>query len=217
MAFGYEEKPHEYFHSMRPELEALVPSGIRTFLDIGCARGFFAARVKKKHKAEVWGVELMPEPAVEASAVLDNVLVGDVVQLLAQIPDRYFDCIALNDVLEHVVDPWDLLASLRTKLSGNGVVIASIPNVRYIVNLYQLLVEADWRYCEEGVLDRTHLRFFTRKSMRRLFTETGFEVITIQGAHATPSWKAKLVVILSLGLARDTRFLQFSIVARPAR
>ena len=81
------------------------------------------------------------------------------------LPDNNFDVVIFNDVLEHFENPWAVLENVKTKLNASGVVVASIPNVAYITNLVELILKKDWRYKPEGgILDKTHLRFFTKKS-----------------------------------------------------
>lgn len=92
----------------------------------------------------------------------------------------YFDCIILADVLEHLEDPLSTLRRLRGYLSPKGIVVASIPNVRYY-GVINMLVEGRWKYEDSGILDRTHLRFFTRKEMESLFRDAGFEITGICG------------------------------------
>jgi hypothetical protein len=94
-----------------------------------------------------------------------------------------FDCIVFNDVLEHMIDPWSVLATTRSLLSARGVVVASIPNIRHVSVLLPLLVRGRWSYMEWGVLDRTHLRFFTRRSMISMFEGAGYRV-----THIEPHW-----------------------------
>jgi 2-polyprenyl-3-methyl-5-hydroxy-6-metoxy-1,4-benzoquinol methylase len=81
------------------------------------------------------------------------------------LPEEAFDCIVCNDVLEHLITPWQVLGKLAILLKPGGHFVASIPNVQYWGVLKDLVFEGDWRYADEGVLDVTHLRFFTRRSI----------------------------------------------------
>lgn len=192
---------------------AFVPSSARRILDVGCGTGLFASRLKKKLSAEVWGIELEPEAAALASPRLDRVLAGDVLNLFGKLPKGAFDCIVLNDILEHLVEPEALLVGLRSKLAADGRLVASIPNVRYFPNLWELVIRGRWEYSDEGILDRTHLRFFTRRSMVKLFERCGYRLQSMTGIHATCSWKFRLVNILTLGRWWDMKYLQFACVA----
>jgi 2-polyprenyl-3-methyl-5-hydroxy-6-metoxy-1,4-benzoquinol methylase len=209
-------KPEGYYAQARPEMLPFIPKDAKRILDVGCSEGRFGLQLKEMLGAEVWGVEMMEAVAGIARQSLDRVLVGDIMQQLAHLPDDYFDCVTLNDVIEHIVDPYRMLLAMKQKLSPRGVVVASIPNIRYFRNLFDLVIRGSWRYTEHGILDNTHLRFFTKKSIKETFESLGYRVIQLQGINATPSWKVRVFNILTLGFFSDTRFLQFCCVAKPA-
>ncbi len=93
--------------------------------------------------------------------------------------------------------------------------VASIPNVRHFPNLWNLVVGGEWRYADEGILDRTHVRFYTRRSMGRLFAAAGYHLTRQAGITPTRSWKFRLINLAALGRLGDTRWLQFACVAEP--
>ena len=97
------------------------------------------------------------------------------------------------------------MRSLRPLLKEGGYLVASIPNVRYFFNVVDLAVYGRWDYTDEGILDRTHLRFFTRSSMARLLAESGYQVETIVGINPTGSAGFRLVNLLTLGRWSDMR------------
>jgi 2-polyprenyl-3-methyl-5-hydroxy-6-metoxy-1,4-benzoquinol methylase len=146
-----------YYRQPRPEMLRLVPTTAQHVLDLGCAEGAFAAAVKERTGAEVWGVELNPQAAEHARAVVDRVLVGDADERIAELPDTYFDAIVCNDILEHLVNPGATLAHLRLKLKPGGVVVASIPNIRFAPALSKVVFRKDFPQDDEGIFDRTHL------------------------------------------------------------
>ncbi len=207
------KKKTNYYIEDRPNIVALVPKNVRTILDIGCAQGAFLKLVKEKTSAETWGIEVVTEAAKNAKDNVDNILIGKIEELIGSIPNNYFDCITFNDVLEHLLDPTDVLKMIRPKLSENGIIIASIPNVRYFKNLYELLVKKDWEYKETGILDSTHLRFFTKISMRRMFEEAGYKLIKQEGINKPTSLKFKILNVITLGILKDTKYLQFVCIA----
>jgi hypothetical protein len=102
---------------------------------------------------------------------------------------------------------------IRPKLSVNGIVIASIPNVRYFGNLYELLLKKDWEYKDSGILDTTHLRFFTKLSMKRMFEDAGYELIRQEGIKKITSWRFRLLNLLTFGFLDDTKYLRFACIA----
>jgi 2-polyprenyl-3-methyl-5-hydroxy-6-metoxy-1,4-benzoquinol methylase len=142
-----------YYSLSRPQIAALVQTNIKTILDVGCGQGAFLQLIKQRTGAETWGIELVPEVAEKAKINVDKIIIGKVENLLFSLPDAYFECITFNDVLEHLLEPAEVLELIKSKLSENGVIIASIPNVRYFYNLYDLIFRKDWEYKDAGILD----------------------------------------------------------------
>lgn len=212
-------KNPEYYGHPRREMRAYIPAAAATMLDIGCGAGAFAAGLRQARAGgadlEIWGVEMCPEAARLAAEVMDRVLTGDFHQVESDLPRGHFDVIVLNDVLEHVIQPDALLERIRPLLTDEGVVVASIPNVRHFFNVVDLVLHGRWDYTDEGILDRTHLRFFTRSSMKRMFQEAGYRVDRMEGINATGSLKFKLVNLLTLGRWADMKYLQFAVTASP--
>lgn len=197
-------------------MEGEVPLQARRLLDVGCGAGAFAAvlRQRRGEGLHIEGIELDPDAARRAEDLLDRVHVGDAIVKLQELAGESFDCVIMNDLIEHVEHPDRLLAAARKLLAPGGHLVTSMPNVRFFFNVVNLVVHGRWDYTDEGILDRTHLRFFTRSSMVRLLREAGFEVIGMRGINATGSIKFKLVNLLTLGRWSDMRYLQFAIVAR---
>lgn len=208
-------RPVKYFSQAREEITEFIPKTARLLLDVGCGDGSFGMLVKKTIKAEVWGVELNNEAASIARTKIDNVLTGDISKVIADLPDSKFDCIVFNDVLEHLADPFNVLLEIKKKLSAKGAVVCSMPNVRFIFVLYRLLIEKQWRYEDAGVLDKTHLRFFTKKSIIDMLEILGYKILKIKGIHGIRLWKFWLLNVVSLGYLNDTRYEQFVCVAKP--
>ena len=206
-----------YYENPRREMLPFVPATARAILDVGCGAGAFARLIRERggeSPPEIWGVEMDPAAAARAGDVVDRVLVGDALEILPGLPGEHFDCVVLNDVLEHVREPGELLARLRPALRPAAVLVASIPNVRYFFNVADLAVHGRWDYTDEGILDRTHLRFFTRSSMVRLLEECGFTSVTTTGINPTGSAGFRLVNLLTLGRWSDMKYLQFACTAR---
>lgn len=151
-----------------------VPAGARV-LDIGCATGYVAELLRARG-CSVVGFERDPACAAVAEAHCEQVIVGDFDDPgdRATIPSG-FEAVVLGDVLEHLVDPWDALRFTRGLLAPGGIAIASIPNVAaWTVRLG--LVRGAFDYADAGLLDRTHLRFFTRATAHELVRGAGFEI-----------------------------------------
>lgn len=214
------QKPNHYFNAPRREMLQFVPRNVENILEIGCGEGRFSAVLKEKAALDglsitVTGIEIDPQRAEVAKGFLDVIYVGDVEDNdFYLVPDSY-DCIICNDVLEHLKDPWKVLAHAHSLLKPGGYIVGSIPNVRYWGVLKSLLIEKEWRYSDEGVLDVTHFRFFTRASIDRMFKGAGYESIELTGINSFVSgWKFSLLNMFMKEYVDDIQFLQFSIVAR---
>ena len=205
-----------YYRSNRPELAKFVPEGIHRALDVGCASGGFGSELKS-HGIEVWGIEPNPAAAEEAISKLDKVIVGGFRVAEPHLPQGTFDLVCFNDVLEHIADCDQVLRSVVPLLSEGGHVLASLPNLRYWAALMTIFWQGDFPYQDEGVFDRTHLRFFTHRSMRRMFEECGYDIVKCEGINGLNSGKLPLANFLSRGKFWDSEFMQFAILARPKR
>lgn len=196
-----------------------LPGQYARVLEVGCGEGVFAPLLKQP--CETWGVEMDAASAARARERMTRVLVGTYEQVESELPVGYFDLVVCNDVIEHMADPEAFLSAVRTRMAPGGHVVASIPNMRHWEVLWQLLVKKDWKYVREGIMDRTHLRFFTERSIRRLFEDHGFTVERMAGINGVfdPVRRVLfgLVSALTLGFYRDTQFRQFALLARLSR
>ena len=171
-----------YYKNQREEVYEMIPSTVTRVLEIGCAEGRFKENFPKS--VEYWGVEPVSEVAEHARQRGIHVLCGAYEDVCSQIPDVHFDVVVCNDVIEHMSAPESFLMSLKSKIAPQGVLVGSIPNVRFWGNLINLLIKRDWKYEESGVLDRTHMRFFTAKSFCRLLHEAGYEIVKLKGIES---------------------------------
>jgi 2-polyprenyl-3-methyl-5-hydroxy-6-metoxy-1,4-benzoquinol methylase len=203
-----------YFSDPRKEMLAFLPQQCARLLDVGCGGGHFGALVKAEKGTEVWGVDLSIRGIDSAKGKLDHAILGEF-SPATPLPDGYFDAITFNDSLEHFADPKPALELCKSKLAPGGRIICSLPNVRYIDNILHLLVDMDWQYCDAGILDYTHLRFFTKKSMERLFIEAGYKVESITGIRPH-YWTGKKIFLLRLLFGKyvaDMKYLNYVVVA----
>lgn len=213
---------YQYHDVPRTEMVAFVPSGAGTVLDVGCGAGGFGAELRRlRPSVQVTGIESDPRAASLASARYDHMITGEFPESL---DGRRFDCVVFNDVLEHMVDPWEALRQSASLLTPGGAVVASIPNLRYLMVLARLVLERDFTYVDDGVLDRTHLRFFTGRSATALFVDSGFAVeravpINLVELSQLPPrlrrW-TRLLAVVRPQLTVDLRAQQYAIVARLA-
>ncbi len=208
----------EYFNYPRKEIIEFIPSNCKTLLDVGCSSGAFGSLVKETFGAEVWGVDPSSCVSTITHQVLDH-FINNYFSDDLPLPKKHFDVITFNDSLEHFPDPVPPLETCRSLLKPGGVIVASLPNVRHIDNLRHLLFEMDWKYEDMGIRDRTHLRFFTKKSIERTFEETGYQVLSIKGINRRYWWwgsKRFMPVRFLIGKwIWDMNYLQFVITATP--
>jgi 2-polyprenyl-3-methyl-5-hydroxy-6-metoxy-1,4-benzoquinol methylase len=164
-----------YYEGSRPDLRALVPVGAQRVLDVGCGAGSLGAVLKQERGIEVAGIELFPQAAEIAEGRLDHLVREDLDRVeTIPFPDGHFDAIVFGDVLEHLRDPQRLLRALRRYLADDGVVICSIPNVKHWSVVFPLLVKDRWEYADSGLLDRTHVHFFTLHEIDAMLRAAGF-------------------------------------------
>ncbi|BAN36771.1 methylase [Sulfuricella denitrificans skB26] len=205
----------QYYQHDRAEMLAFIPPSVTCTLEVGCGTGGFSLLIKDKLGAETWGVEYQPEAASLATQKLHRVLTGSVESALPDLPLHYFDCIIFNDVLEHLVDPYSILVKMQDLLSKTGVIVASIPNIRHWPEFVDYTLRGNWNYVNVGVLDRTHLRFFTKKSIISTIAQCGYALVNLQGINPHYSRAQKIASLLSMGALADTLYQQYAIVARP--
>lgn len=213
---SYAAKTENYFENTRPEMQLYIPATAQRMLEVGCGNAAFAASVKRSRPLHVTAIEGYAPAAEAAQSRVDRLLAMPLEDALPLLDGERFDCIVMNDVLEHLVDPWAALKSLRPLLSPSGVVVASIPNVRYFSVFKEYLLEGQWKYQRDGVMDRTHLRFFTRKSMVDLFQDSGYTMQSVVGINGMEKFPFKFAMLNKLmgGSLDDARFIQFACVAR---
>jgi methionine biosynthesis protein MetW len=180
-----------------------VPDGARV-LDVGCATGYLAAELARRG-CTVDGIEVDPAAAQQARTHCREVVVGDVEAPAARadvermLADSRPDIIICADVLEHLRDPWTVLAWLRTLLAPGGRAVISVPNIAHWTGRRALL-RGRFDYTDYGLFDRTHLRFFTRASAAELARRAGFAVRAERLAGAPLPLESR---VPALGRVRD--------------
>jgi len=171
--------PDYYYRQTRPEVAALVPASARQIVDVGCAAGGLGHALKQARPGvEVRGIEPVAAQAELARQVLDDVVNGFAEDPL---PESWPapDCVIFADVLEHMVDPQRVLRRWRERMAPGGTIVVSLPNIAHRSIVLGLLKHR-WDYAPEGILDATHLRFFTRETGIEMFESCGFRVHTVR-------------------------------------
>ena len=162
------------FTGDRPDLMRFIDHKRTRALDIGCGEGAFATLLHSHGLNEVVGIEPDPLRAAIAQGHADKVICSTVEHALDHDLDGDgFDLIVAADVIEHLVDPWMVVSRLSEHLEPGGQLLLSVPNVGNLEVVKQLVLRGDWRFDENGLFDRTHLRWFGRNSLRSLLSDAG--------------------------------------------
>ncbi len=168
-----------YYENDRPEIFSQVESQMLSILDVGCGHGILGKNLKRDvPERKVFGIEYDILAAEAAKLNLDQVVTGDIQTMILPFQGAIFDCIIFADILEHLLEPAAVLRKLKPYLKPNGVIICSIPNMRHYAVILKLIREG-WNYEDYGPFDRTHLRFFSLRSMKDLITSAGFHIESI--------------------------------------
>jgi 2-polyprenyl-3-methyl-5-hydroxy-6-metoxy-1,4-benzoquinol methylase len=212
----YATKPIGYFSFFRYDIIKLINCNNCNILEIGCGQGNTLIELKKQGKAKfIAGIDIVD---LNQSIKLDKFILADIEsEDNIDLPENYFDIIICADVLEHLKDPWNVLEKIKRFLKPNGTIIASIPNIREISALanmlINILIRGDFRYVDAGILDKTHLRFFCKKNIIELFEKTGYKVEKITFDLSTSPIRRPLLK-LSFGLLEEFLVVQYLVVSR---
>lgn len=164
--------------NLNAELLELMPTDARRVVDVGCMAGTLAqAYLQRNPGCDYIGIELDADYAELAGRHCRRVIVGNI-EHLADAEFRTLlpaDCWAMGDVLEHLYDPWRLLRTIRASAGPGSCIVACVPNAQHW-SVQQRLCSGLFRYEAEGLLDRTHIRWFTRVTLWELFESCGFQV-----------------------------------------
>ncbi|MEI7624168.1 MAG: class I SAM-dependent methyltransferase [Actinomycetes bacterium] len=185
------------FTGDRPDLLRFVDTKRKSALDVGCGEGAFATLLRSCGLDNIVGIEPDPVRAAIAAENADRVICSTVEDALdGELGGEQFDLIVASDVIEHLVDPWTVVKRLADHLAPDGQLLLSVPNVGNLQVVKQLVLHGDWRYEDEGLFDRTHLRWFGRHTVRSL----------LEGAGLVPErWGARLSI--GVGPLRMTRIV----------
>lgn len=212
-----------YDDNPREDVAPFVPLDATSVLEIGCGKGGFGRTLRRLlgEGARIVGVEAVESQAAAAREQhgFDEVVTGYFPDALAGRSER-FDLICFNDVLEHIVEPWDVLESVHDLLVPGGRVLAAIPNIQYGPAVLDLL-RGRWEYTDSGILDRTHVRFFTKSSIVAMFERCGYRVDQCVGTNSAFDfdWSdaRTLKRRLWLRLMPDSEWLHYVVLATSAR
>jgi 2-polyprenyl-3-methyl-5-hydroxy-6-metoxy-1,4-benzoquinol methylase len=218
---SYVNKGKEYFSHIRMDVISLLPlQPSQKVLEIGAGGGDTLMYIKEKKLAgEVMGVELLKiENSNQQNPLIDNFQIADIEQENINAPEDYFDIIICADVLEHLADPWKCIARISRHLKKGGRMIASIPNIREVKTLFNIVFRGDFKYeAKGGILDNTHLRFFCKKNMLQLMSTDSLYPIyckpNILLKEVPQGKKRRFLNRLTFGLILDFLAIQYLCVA----
>lgn len=219
-----ESELSRYYSTTRADILSFLPDRFTRVLEIGCSSGGFSERLLR-NGAEVWGVEPNSAAADVAREKLTRVFNSTFEHAAKDLPKGYFDLIVCNDVIEHMPDHDRFLQAIKSVMTERAVLVGSLPNIRHITALVKLLALKDFPYKDEGILDRTHLRFFTRKSIERTLRDNGYEIELLRGVNNIVTvgicggtalqnlfWRlvTSAAVVLTLGYYADVAYPQYA-------
>ena len=209
-------KDDSYFAHARTEIAPLLPAHAARVLEVGCGNGATLAWLRATGRCErTVGIEIVERAATIARQRADRVVTGDAPAALDTVlGEGPFDLVLCLDVLEHLADPWCFVAQIGTVLQTGATLVASVPNVRHWRVSARLFLLGRWEYADAGVLDRTHLRFFTRHSVRRLFDPAQFDVVCVKPSRPPMGSAGWWAGALSLGLLTDLLAVQMLVSVR---
>ncbi len=168
-----------YHAVVNQELLSLLPANCRHVVDVGCMGGALARAYRERNPASRYtGVEIEPEYAAQACRFCDDVVVGSIEALEGAAFKALCtaDCWVFGDILEHLWDPWLLLKRVRESSANAPTMVACLPNAQHWSVLARL-VSGNFRYEPSGLLDRTHIRWFTRTTLREMFEGIGYRIV----------------------------------------
>jgi 2-polyprenyl-3-methyl-5-hydroxy-6-metoxy-1,4-benzoquinol methylase len=206
---------HRYFRGDRGDLLGWLDIGGRRVLEIGCGEGGNASWLREHGATRIVGIEPHPASAALAARVYDLVLTERVETGLGRL-DETFDLIICADVLEHLIDPWAAVAELADKADPDATLLISIPNIRFVRAAWAIVFGAGFEYTAEGIFDRTHLRFFTRRNVGTMLRDGRWRPIRWGYGRSSRYRRLKDVLWrLTRGLSGEFLAYQWFVAATP--
>jgi len=171
-----DEKYH-YLEEVNLGILRNIPEGTMEILDVGCGYGALGEELVKKGHT-VLGIDISRDAIEVAKKRITKALVADAVDIASlpkEIREKKYDIIIFSDIIEHIANPLKMLKDYKIFLKPEGKIIVSVPNIATLPMRLKLLI-GNFDYTDTGTLDRTHLRFFTRKSAKKLIKKAGYEI-----------------------------------------
>lgn len=209
------EVQHAYHDLVRRDVFPFLPEKMGRVLDLGGGIGATSSAIKEMGKAErIVVVDLVGDNALPS---VDRAFGGNLEDpaFLAHVIEEEgpFDSVLCLDVLEHLREPWSVITQLRDGLTPGGIIMTSLPNVRHVRLLWPLLAHGRFELADKGIMDRTHLRWFTRQSAIELMTPPGLELELVHGKIPVNKWYRRANAV-TFGLFRQFLEIQYMLRAR---
>jgi 2-polyprenyl-3-methyl-5-hydroxy-6-metoxy-1,4-benzoquinol methylase len=169
----------EYYSLTRNEVFELIKGQPSNILECGCGFGELGKHIKQSWDCKLTGLELNPRAEEHLGKTYDSYFITNLESFDVAVLNTTFDCLIYADVLEHLRDPKKVLEAHLKQLAKGGQVIISIPNIRNFKVIADLLMKGEWTYGDSGILDSTHYKFFTLKTLKRMLEECGLEVESV--------------------------------------
>lgn len=200
---------HEYYSHVRSDILDLVPAEAINILSVGCGAGYTEAELVKRG-CSVVGIEQFEPAAKVAESHGLEIFAGSAELAVDHIGDRRFDCIIYADVLEHLIDPEQIIRSQMELLAPGGVVVISVPNFRHYTVLKQLFIDGEVRYSEAGILDKTHLRITTSKLLKTWCKRSGLKVELTNYIY----WRRREKILSAISFGVVNEFVARQVIVR---
>jgi len=201
----------DYYNMVKIEFLPLITEKPNSILDIGCGAGQFGRTLREMNKvSELVGIELCEPAAEQAKTFYDKMYCHNVESLDLPYSD-YFDYVICGDILEHLNDPWDMVSRIAKMLKKDGALICSIPNIRYWQIITDLTLHGRWDYTDSGILDSTHLRFFTKSTFFEMLHKANYQ---IEWESMVVHGKKKFVNLITFGMFSEFLTTQIMVMAK---
>ncbi|MBD3858998.1 methyltransferase domain-containing protein [Bacillus sp. 28A-2] len=186
---------------MNPVIVSRIREEWTSILDIGCGTGKLGKVLKQKDRT-IYGIDSFEDAAKQAEQELDHVLCGNIEQMTLPYEHEQFDCIIFGDILVHLLGPWAVLTFLKKE----GAILSPIPNIGHISTVLELL-SGRFSYTDAGLMDQTHLRFFTLHEIHALFHSAGFRIRELEAIRVQhPSYTSVMNDLHELLVKHGIRF-----------
>lgn len=209
------DKDVKYSNHIRSDLVDMLPPFLGwKFCEVGCGAGATLEYLKARGASYVAGVDI-DEQSIEIASRrgLNTALATDVEKADLPFKEKEFDCIILADVLEHLYNPWDTLKKLMSYLSDDGYVLISLPNIKHYTILLKLVLHDAWTYTDAGILDNSHIRFFTLQEISGLLKYAGLTTLQVSRNNSSGP-KMRLLNKLFLNKLENFIAVQYYIIAK---